>query len=110
MFLNRSRSVAKKDIKENFFTGETYKYPDVEDAWRCDGCRQLIYNVCLENGHVYPIAGAPLPRYLSADYKKVCGLCVSMHSAVHDNLYFRALSQEAVDSKKVKQKEWEGMG
>ena len=102
--------MAKKDIKENFFTESAYEYPGVEEPWRCDGCGKFIYNLCLENGHWYPTSGAPLPRYVDSTYKKVCSLCLAMHDTVNANTYFRTLSEKAVEAKKVKQKEWEGMG
>lgn len=102
--------MTKKDIKENFFTGDEGEYPGVEEAWRCDGCGQLMYNICLENGHFYPAAGAPLPRYLSQTFKQVCSVCLLMYNTINDSDYFRTLSQNAMAAKKVKQKEWEGMG
>jgi hypothetical protein len=101
--------VAKKDIKENFFTGSEPE-AGVGDAWRCDGCNQLIYNVSLENGHAYPRVGAPFPAYLNLTYKKVCAVCLLMYNTINDSNYFRALSQNSTAAKKVKQKEWEGMG
>lgn len=102
--------MAKKDTKENFFTGDEFEYPGVDEAWRCDGCTQLIYNLRLENGHLYPTTGAPLPRYINPSYKKVCSLCHTLYNVINDSDYFRGLSQNADEAKKVKQKEWEGMG
>lgn len=101
--------MAKKDTKENFFTGDEYEYPGVEDAWKCDSCNQLIYYLSPENGHLYPVPGAPVPRFIDLTYKKVCSLCLFMYNVVNDSDYFRTLSQNAVQAKKAKQKEWEGM-
>jgi len=69
------------DVRENFFVDDA---PDVRDAWRCDGCDRLIYNL----KDSYPAPGAPLPKYVNGDYKKVCRLCYEMHWALNDKSYW----------------------
>ena len=71
---------------------------DVADAWNCDCCKKLIYN--LEDGK--PAPGAPPPRRLSKRYEKVCVLCYDLGHVFDNNQYFLALQTEWEDRQVVK--------
>lgn len=64
------------------------EYTDVRNAWRCEYCDKLIYNLD-EWGH--PAAGAPPPRFLSRAYTKVCTLCFDIAHLLDENLYFQKI-------------------
>ena len=61
---------------------------EVQDAWRCDSCAALIYN--LEAGH--PAPGAPKPLYLDHRYQNVCMTCFQLGLVVRDSPYWKAQS------------------
>jgi hypothetical protein len=60
------------------------------EAWRCDACRALMYD--LEDGK--PTEGAPMPHYLSDKLQNVCSLCFQMGSLIKNSMYWKRLSDE----------------
>lgn len=52
-----------------------------DEAWRCDACEHLIYNVDAKG---YPAAGAPMPKFWSISKSKVCTACYEMAMALHN--------------------------
>jgi hypothetical protein len=52
------------------------------DSWRCSCCGQLIYNVEWQNGLRYPVAGAPLPHFVSSEARHACVLCFFLHQPI----------------------------
>lgn len=70
------------DIRENFFVED--KPSEVRSAWKCDGCKRLIYKT--KDSH--PAPGAPIPKYINTDYKQVCTVCYEMHWALNNKSYW----------------------
>lgn len=61
------------------------------EAWRCDACGSLIYNVD-EQG--YPAAGAPMPHYWNVSKPAVCAVCYALGNNLATNEYWVALHRE----------------
>lgn len=53
------------------------------DAWRCDSCRHLMYNVDAKG---YPAPGAPLPHFFSLEMPRVCQVCFFLRRTLVDHL------------------------
>ena len=51
------------------------------EPWRCSHCKKFIYNVD-EDGHPEP--GAPMPRWWSIEYPKVCNFCYDVALAAKE--------------------------
>lgn len=62
------------------------------EAWRCSGCKRLMYN---KDPRGYPCSGAPLPLYLNDEHKQVCSLCYDLVRALEtaDKNYWKNLPE-----------------
>lgn len=82
------------EIKENFFVDEPEQETSVRDAWRCDGCSRLVYNLTPPDarGFTYPAHGAPVPKYLNSEYRQVCNVCYDMFQPLRKNTSYWEIS------------------
>lgn len=74
--------------------GRTPGVTGVPEAWRCDVCEQLIYNV---DARGYLAPGAPMPKYWSVSKPAVCTACYQMATVLHEadhNEYWKKLHAE----------------
>lgn len=69
----------------------------VGEAWRCDVCEQLIYNVDAKG---YPAPGAPMPKFWSVSKPAVCTVCYQMVTPLATHEYWVALHREWRDEEK----------
>lgn len=65
-----------KPSQQKLFKGEI-------EPWRCKHCNKLIYNRD-ENG--YPVPGAPVPRWWSLEFNKVCNFCYDVALAAKEKV------------------------
>ena len=75
--------------------------PDIRDAWRCQACYALMYNIAWfrnEYGEwvCVPVEGAPLPRFVSGGYSSVCSVCFDMYDVIADSDYWKRIHAEFV--------------
>lgn len=71
----------------------------VDDAWECDACHQLIYNIV--DG--YPAPGAPMPKFWSIKYRKVCTACYQLATAASTPYLRAAQDQEHEESRRYRE-------
>lgn len=71
--------------------GESGFTSGVPEAWRCDACGHLIYNVDAKG---YPAPGGPMPHYWSVSKPAVCTACFQMGDNLASNAYWVALHRE----------------
>ena len=75
------------------------------EPWRCQGCQALIYNTTVEKEfRVYPRAGAPMPKAVSAEYDKLCQMCASMYWTLSARTYWIELHRKWVEEQKRRKK------
>lgn len=71
------------------------------EPWECDSCHQLIYNI---DAGGYPAPGAPMSRFWSPAYRRVCNVCFSMALEINTPYMCQVSEQEREADAKYKDK------
>jgi hypothetical protein len=57
----------------------------------------------------YPVAGAPIPHYISTTYSRVCSTCKALWDAVGNKDYWRTAQREWENTQEAKRKKLDGL-
>ncbi len=87
-------------IKENFFSDDEPGQGGVDNAWRCNNCKELMYNLRTKQGITYPAPGAPFPNFYNDEFPQLCSVCRDLLWVVSNSDYWRQISEMALAEKK----------
>jgi len=103
-----------QNAKNEWYTGPTEAPPHVpengfpRDAWHCDNCQALEYNV--QPGTNRPVPGAPMPHFISAKFQRVCSLCYDLYNNARFSLdYWQTAQREWRDREEKRKKDIDGL-
>lgn len=74
---------------------------ELTDAWRCDGpCGQLMYDLEVIDGLLYPTETAPPGFYIANLNARVCHICWELYNIIAKKEYWQEVSEKDKDKKR----------